>query len=80
MTMKSAPSKIQSLGMHKSLLITNLMRLQSHMACCLLPSCFRAGRVWRVSLCADMNQLSDGLAASAHSADMSVMCDVHLDD
>ncbi len=41
----------------ESLLITNLMWLQSHMAYCLLPSCFRAGRVCMVSVCADMNQL-----------------------
>lgn len=64
----------------RSLLITNLVRLQSHTACCLLRSCFRAERGCRMSVCADMNQLSDWLAVWAHSTDTSMICDVHLDD
>lgn len=31
-------------------------------------------------MCADMNQLSDWLTLQADSADMSVICGVHLED
>lgn len=34
----------------------------------------------RASVCADMNQLLDWLTLQADSADMSVMCGVHLED
>lgn len=33
-----------------------------------------------MSVCADMNQLSDWLAVEADSTDMSVICDVHFED
>lgn len=56
------------------LLITNLMRLQSHMACC-----FSAGRLCRVSgVCRHESALTGSLLAD--STDMSVICDVHLDE
>lgn len=33
-----------------------------------------------MSVCADMNQLSDRLTLQADSADKSVICGVHLED